>query len=402
MSDKILSGVKVVEMSTYLAGPICARILGDWGADVVKVEGMRGDPVRSLGMNLLSPVDDDENPVFFFANANKRIISLNQRVDEGREVMRKLVNEADVFITNNREDALKAMGLDFETLKEKNPRLIFAHVLGYGEKGPHANRPAFDFTTYFARSGFMNVMPDAETVPTYNVPGFGDLQLSMFLAGGVAAALYNREKTGKGDYVNTSLYHIGIYDLGIIMAGEPYASIYPISRRVPLSPIVCTYKCSDGEWYYLGCSDYNIYFPKICRVLGLDKWADDEEYASIMGMLSNAEEIRTTFDEKFIHKTSFEWETIFSDADIPGERVYKLQDVLKDEQAWANDFLVDVKFGSGNSSPLVTTPVRFRSAGTFDYRLPGGVGCNTDEILGEIGFSKEDIEKMKENKIVNG
>jgi len=402
MSEKVLSGVKVVEMSTYLAGPVCARILGDWGADVIKVEGRRGDPVRSLGMNLMAPTDDEENPVFFLANANKRIIALNLRSDEGKEIMQKLVAEADVFITNNREDALKAMGLDYDTLKKKYPRLVFAHVLGYGEKGPQANRPAFDFTTYFARSGFMNAMPDAESVPTSNVPGFGDLQLSMFLAGGVAGALYNREKTGKGDYVNVSLYHVGIFDLGILLAGQPYATVYPWSRSAPLSPICCTYKCSDGEWYYLGSSDYNVYFPKVCHALGLDEWAEDPEYCSIMGMLSNSVEIREKFDELFAKKTSHEWEKIFTEADVPSERVFKLQEVLEDEQAWANDFFVKMEYTNGNSSPLPTTPVRFGSMGKFDYRLPGGVGCNSVEILEELGISKEEIEKMKENNVIAG
>lgn len=401
MSEKILSGIKVVELSTYLAGPVCARILGDWGADVIKVEGVRGDPVRSLGMNLLTPTDDEENPVFFFANANKSIISLNLRTDDGKEILQKLVSEADVFITNNREDALVSMGLDYDTLKEKYPKLIFAHVLGYGEKGPQAARPAFDFTTYFARSGFMNVMPDAESVPTANVPGFGDLQLSMFLAGGIAGALFKREKTGKGDYVNVSLYHVGIYDLGIILAGQPYATVYPWSRSVPLSPICCTYKCSDGEWYYLGSSDYNVYFPKVCRALGLDEWAEDPEYCSIMGMLSNSKEIREKFDEIFACKTSHEWEKIFTEADVPSERVFKLEDVLEDAQAWDNDFFVKLQYENGGSSPLVTTPVRFKSAGLFDYRLPGGVGCDTIDILEKLGFSKDKIAALKDSKIVN-
>lgn len=402
MADKILSGVKVVEMATYLAGPACARILGDWGADVVKVEGIKGDPVRFLGTNMMAPTDDEENPVFFVPNLNKRIISLNQRTDEGKKIMQKLVSEADVFVTNYREEALEAMGLDYETLKKKYPKLIFAHVLGYGPKGPDCKRPGFDFTAYFARSGFMVDLADADGAPTSNSPGFGDFQLAMFLAGGISAALYKRTKTGKGDYVNVSLYHVGIYDFSLPMATEPYATLFPQSRMVPVCPIINPYKCKDGEWFYLGSSDYIVYFPKICRVLGLDDFAENPDYTDIMGMLMHREEIREAFDKRFAEKTSLEWDKLMREADIPAERVYHFGDVLKDEQAWANDFLVEVDYENGNTGTLTTTPVRFESMGLSDMKLPGGVGCDTVEILDEIGIDKAEFEKLKEGNVVNG
>lgn len=403
MSDNILSGIKVVEMSTYVAGPMCARVLGDWGADVIKVESYRGDPVRVLGMNMLAPTDDEENPAFFVTNANKNVIAINQRKDEGKEIMQKLVCEADVFITNFRSEALAAMGLDYEALKAKNPRLVFAHILGFGEKGPDAGRAAFDFTTYFARSGFMHAMADSEGAPTINAPGFGDNQLAMFLAGGISAALYKREKTGVGDYVNVSLYHCGIFAFAIPLAGEPYATMYPYTRTHPLTPLVNTYKCADGVWYYLGTPDYITYFARAARALGLDALADDDEYNSIMGMLMNVEEIVQMFDEKFIQKTSLEWKAVFDTADVPGEIVCTWQDVLKDEQAYANDFLMKLHYSNGNDGVLVTTPVRFGSMEILDYtKVPGGVGCNSVEILEKLGMSKEEIDKLKEDKVIAG
>ena len=402
MSENILSGIKVVEMSTYVAGPTCARILGDWGADVIKVEGYRGDPVRMLGMNMLAPTDDEENPAFFVTNANKRIIALNQRKDEGKEIMQKLLMEADVFVTNFRKEALAAMGLDYDTLKEKNPRLVFAHILGYGEFGPDATRPGFDFTAYFARSGFMHAMADNDGPPTINAPGFGDNQLAMYLAGGISAALYKREKTGVGDYVNVSLYHVGIYAFAVPLAGEPYATMYPYTRSHPLTPLVNTYKCSDGVWYYLGTPDYITYFSRAAHALGLGELADNEDYNSIMGMLMNVEEIVKMFEEKFIQKTSLEWRKIFDEADVPGEIVSNWQDVLHDEQAYANGFLEKMKYANGNEGVLATTPVRFGSMGKFDYRLPGGVGCNSVEILEGLGMSRNEIDKLKENGVING
>lgn len=401
MVDNILSGVKVVELSTYVAGPVLARVLGDWGADVVKVEGYHGDPVRQLGINLMSPTEDEENPVFFFGNANKRCIALNQREDEGREIMNKLLMEADVFVTNTRSEALESMGIDYDTLKEKNPRLIFAHILGYGKKGPIANRPAFDFTTYFARSGFMDAIADKAGSPTVNAPGFGDIQLAMFLVAGIAGALYKREKTGKGDYVDVSLYHVGIFDFGLLLASEPYESLYPWTRTEPLSPLVNSYRCKDGEWYYLGTPDFITYWEPTCKALGMPELIDDPKYNNIFAMLENRSEIREIFDKKFAEKTCREWEEIFQEADIPSERVFDFQDVLKDEQAWANDFFVELEYENGNSGPLVTTPVNFNSVDRPTMKLPGGVGCDTEEIMKELGYNDEKIATMKEQRIVN-
>ena len=178
--------------------------------------------------------------------------------------------------------------------------------------------------------------------------------------------------------------------------------MYPYTRTHPLSPVVNTYKCSDGNWYYLGSSDFNVYFPKAARALGLDEIAENEDYCTIMGMLMNVEEIVKMFEDKFIQKTTHEWKKIFDDADVPGEIVFTWQDVLHDDQALENGFLEKIDYSNGNKGLLATTPVRFGSMGKFDYRLPGGVGCNSVEILEELGISKEEIEKMKEEKIIAG
>lgn len=400
MAEKILNGIKVVEMASYLAGPTCARVLGDWGADVIKVEGINGDPVRVLGMNMMTPIDDDENPVFFGPNVNKRIISINQRTQEGKEIMQKLLSEADVFITSFRDEALANMGLDYTTLSAKYPRLIFAHILGYGAKGPDAKRPGFDFTAYFARSGLMADLADKGGNPTGNAPGFGDFQLAMFLAGGISAALYHRTQSGKGDYISTSLYHVGIHDFSLVLSCEPYATVLPQSRLEPVSPIVNAYKCSDGEWFYLGCSDYLLYFPRVCRALGIDEWAENEDYCEIWGMLSRRSEIRERFDGIFATKTRDEWMEIMTEYDVTAEKCAHFGDVIKDEQAWANDFLLKIDYKNGNKGILTSTPVRFESMGLPPMKLPGGVGCDSVEILKELGVSDEDIARFKEERVI--
>ena len=247
----------------------------------------------------------------------------------------------------------------------------------------------------------MNVMADSEGPPTINAPGFGDIQLGTYLAGGISAALYNREKSGQGEYVNVSLYHCGIFNFSVPLSAEPYATMYPYTRSHPLTPLVNTYKCSDGEWYYLGTPDYITYFARACRALGLEEMAENEDYSSIMGMLMNVEDIVKIFDEIFIQKPSTEWKKIFDEADIPGEIVCRWKDVLSDEQAYANTFLKRLNYTNGNTGVLPTTPIRFGSMDIHDYdHLPGGVGCDTVEILKEIGIGKEDADKLKASKAV--
>ena len=399
----VMQGVKVVEMATYNAGPTAARILGDWGADVVKIENYHGDTLRPLGMNLLAPIDDDENPVFFMANSNKKIIALNIKTQEGLDIAHKLISEADVFITNTRTDALKRVGLDYDTLSLKYPRLIFGHILGYGEEGPLKDRPAFDFSTYFARSSFMSTMADKNGPPTSNAPAFGDHQLALAIAGGIGAALYGREKTGRGDYVHASLYHMGIYGFALLMVSDYYEASYPITHDEPLSPLVTVYKSKDDKWFYIASPDYLTYFPKVCDVLGLEELKNDERYNDIVGMLTNSVEIKRQLQEAIIKFDVDELVTMFLDGNIPSEKVFTIPDVRNDAQVWANDFMVEVEYKNGSKGQMVTSPIRLKSMGKgFDYqRIPGGLGAESADVLRDMGYSDADIQKLKEIGAVN-
>ncbi len=404
MAEKILQGLKVVDMSIMIAGPTTSRTLGDWGADVIKIENFNGDTLRPLGMNLLSPIDDDENPTFHIANANKRMIPVNVKTAGGQEIVHKLVSEADVFITSFRQEALQRLGLDYDTLSQKYPKLIYAHVLGYGETGPLKDRAAFDYSTYFARSGFMNMVPDREGPPSFNVPAFGDNQLALSLLSGINLALYNREKTGKGDYVHASLYHVGIYALGFVHAADFYTQgIVPGTHSDPQSPLLTVYKCADGEYLYMASPDYITYFPKVCNLLGMPELGQNEDYNDIMGMLMNKMEIRDMIQEKMYAKTSLEWAELFAEASIPAERIFSAKDVREDPQVHANEFMKWVTHGNGNKSPMASTPTRLRSMGNgFDYEfLPGGIGAEAQEILKEMGYNEDDMKRLKDEGVVN-
>lgn len=239
-----LKGLKVVDLTTFLATPTTGRILGEWGADVIKVEAFKGDPCRvNQAVVFGMPSSDEENLAFDVANFHKRFVALNLKTEKGLEVMMKLLAEADVFITNTRTKSLAKMGLDWETLHEKFPRLIMGHGLGYGKKGPEKDAAGFDVTCYMGRGGVFGTTVNKGDSPMIPTNGYGDYQCSVFLVAGILAALQGREKTGEGDYVTCALQHAGIYTLatGMISAQygqpvpeEPSRGQQPAEQRLPL------------------------------------------------------------------------------------------------------------------------------------------------------------------------
>ena len=205
-----LEGVKVVEMSTVVAAPTTARMLCAYGADVIKVEGLDGDVMRTGGVHEYTPYADDLNPLFTIHNSNKKFISLNYKTAEGKKILLDLIKDADVFITNVREKSLVRNGLDYETIKEINPSLIYAHFKGYGDKGPAANDPGFDISAFWMRSGPLGDWQTKGSFPFLPTYAFGDMVTSSSFLSGILMALYGREKTGKGTKVNISLFASGI------------------------------------------------------------------------------------------------------------------------------------------------------------------------------------------------
>ena len=236
---KPLEGIKVVELSTMLAGPMTARLLAEWGADVIKVESMNGDPWRKQYGTSLSPYTEHANPNFDMQNINKRFVAFNMRTPEGKEAMMKLLATADVFLTNYRVQALEQMGLTYDQLKDQFPKLVHASVLGYGSEGAEKNRPGYDYTAFCARTGFLRDFAPAGGPPIMTVAGVGDHSVAISLAGGIAAALFKRTKTGVGDKVDVSLLQMGTYIFtGGILNGFN-------GREYPRDRYNCAHACSN-------------------------------------------------------------------------------------------------------------------------------------------------------------
>lgn len=396
---KPMEGIRVVELSTMLAGPMTARVLAEWGADVIKVETLNGDAWRKQAGTTLSPCTENANPNFDMQNLNKRFVSLNLRTQAGHEAMIKLLERADVFLTNFRVQALEGMGLAYEQLKDRFPRLIHAGVLGYGDKGPDKDRPGYDYTAFFSRSGLMADLPPAGAGPLVPIGGVGDHSVAVALAGGIAAAMFRRERTGLGDKVDVSLLQIGSFigSTGILNGFN--------GRKLPRDRYDCghagsnTYQGSDGEWLYLAVIDYRR-FPEFCELIGMPEIATDPKYSTSEAYYKNKAELTHIFDGVFAQHPVDYWDKILEEHDLPHEVLRHFKDVPNDPQAIANHYVHNYEYPDGTKTVFVNGPVHFASVDPeqFSYNTSGPIGRDTAQVLKELGYSEEKIAEMYEAK----
>ncbi|AWB30840.1 CaiB/BaiF CoA transferase family protein [Clostridium botulinum] len=396
-----LEGVKVVELSSFVAAPSCSKLLADWGADVIKIEPIQGDNIRVVGGVYNSPARDDENPMFELENGNKRGIAINTRSEKGKEVLGKLLKDADVFVTNVREKALQRSGLSYDQLKDKYPSLIHAHILGYGEKGPLKDKPGFDYTAYFARGAVSTSLMEKGTSPANTNAGFGDHYAGMSLAAGILAALHRKTLTGKGDRVTVSLYHTAIFGMGLMITTAQYGNKMPLSRRTPNNPLATTYRCKDDRWIQLALLKYDAWFPKFCKeVINRPDLIEDSRFNKQSEVVKHVETFVGILEGEFIKKDLKEWADLLDKADLPYEKLQYCENILEDEQAWANDYLFKTTYDSGNTGVLVNSPVKFSEAGMRPYKAAPKIGEDTEVVLTSLGYSKEEIEEMRKEESI--
>lgn len=397
---KPLKDVRIIELSTFVAAPTCAKVLSDWGADVIKVEAPFGDSARTAGAIFKMPIKEEENPLFENVNSNKRGVCLNIKSKEGKEALYKLIKNADVFITNNRTESLKRNGLSYEQLSEKFPNIIFAQILGYGEKGKDKDKPGFDYTAYYARSGIMGTLMEKDTSPLNPAAGFGDHQAGMFLAAGVCAALYKKKCTSKGEKVTVGLFHTGLFGMATMIPSAQYGNNWPVSRKNPNSPLMNSYKCKDEKWIQIAIIEYNKYFAKFSKVIGREDLINDDEVNTLAAVSKNKGHMVKILENEFAKKNLAEWTRLLNDADLPFEKVQVWEDIIEDEQAWDNDYLRKIKYENGHEGVLVNTPVKFKEMGLPEANRAPKIGEHTEEVLLEIGYSKEQIKNLKDNKAI--
>lgn len=395
---KPLEGIRVLELTTFVAAPCCGRLLADLGADVIKIERPDGDAWRETGKNYNPRFNDDANPVFDIYNSGKRFVSLNLKSPEGMGVFRSLLAESDIFITNTRPQALKRLGIAYEDLKEEFPGLIYAIVLGYGEEGPDADKPAFDTTAFWARSGFLRdqSLITGDYVPVTPPFSAGDTVTGIVLMGEICAALVNRFRTGKGDYVRSGLYHNSIFTLGTmeIIAQKPWGRQFPTDRLNASVP-GGLYQCADGEWIFIAVGYAPAYLPALYTMIGKPELKEDPRFQTQEARVENKQALYELFRDGFLAESSSHWLKLSEEFDLPLVRLNHYSDVTTDEQAWANGYLENVHFRSGMEAVMPSSPISMDSVGHLQTHCAGHIGEDTETVLREAGYTSEEIAQMR-------
>ena len=397
-----LEDVKVVEVGVWVAGPAAGCILADWGADVIKIEPRgAGDPARQFFFGMLG-LDFPLNPVFENDNRGKRGIALDLATEEGRAVLLELVDRADVFLTNARLAGLARRGLDAESLLERNPRLVYAAITGYGLEGPDADRAAYDVGAYWARAGLAALLSQPGGPPPFQRGGMGDHGAAMSAAAAVSAALFRREKTGKGQMVSTSLLRQGLYTVSfdLSIAVRLGTSVAPADRKVMTNPAINNYCDSQGRWFWIVGLEGPRHWPALARAAGHPEWIDDPRFADTAQRAVNAGELIAMLDEIFATRTREEWGRIFDqENELWWAPVQTLDEVLADPQVHAAGGLVEVPDGVGTTL-LPATPVDFADTPCQPRSMAPELGEHSDEILSELGRSAEEIAELRERGAV--
>ncbi len=402
LKDMPLSGIKVIELANVVAAPSASEMLCAYGAEVIKVEAASGDILRRSGEQLDIPCEDYRNPIFTMHNNGKKLISIDLKKKDGKEALMKLLEDADIFITNMRLQPLKNLGFNYKALKDRFPRLIFADFSGFGKKGPDARRRAYDATAFWMRSGAVSDWVAKGSVPFTPAYGFGDIAVSFIFLSGILMALVARERTGHGTELSTSLMAGGVWCNGNALIKSQFHQHHNPDQLYPLDMFANYYLCSDGRWLGLFVNNYEAELRKISKLLGIEDIADDPRFESYdtLRKYGSAHEAVLRLNKIFLQKTSAEWKKLLTAHDIACEVVSQINEIVDDEQVKANNFLEEVEFKDGLKLQVPVPPITFSEYTRREIKPTGKIGEDTEQVLKDSGFSDEQIEILKSKKII--
>jgi len=399
----LLQGIKVIEFAQWMAAPAAAAILGDWGADVIKIEDpLRGDALRGYVETRPDYPKMEINAPFELDNRNKKSVAINLRHKSGQEIVHRLVKGADIFITNFRAKALERLCLDYESLGSINPRLIYAELSGYGEVGPDKEQPGFDRSAYFARSGIQDILREPGAAPTCMRPAFGDHMSSGFFVAAILGALWCRERTGIAQKVSLSLFHCGVWQLGTdiqvsLVSGK---DIPKASRNTAGNPLTNHYKTKDDRWIVLAMPQSDRYWPRLCEAIGRKDLELDPRYANHQLRSQNAASLISLLDEVFATETYANWKKTLDKYDNVFGLIQSPIEVTNDTQAWADGIFTSIEHPTAGKVKVITAPGRFSKTPAQPTTAAPELGQHTEEVLIDIGYTWDDILRLKEEQAI--
>jgi len=389
-----LAGIRVIELASFVAAPAAGALLADLGAEVIKVEVPWGE-IYCHSLPRYAGFDSDFGlaPHFQMDNRGKRSVALDLALPQAVEALQRLVDRADVLLTNVLPSRLAKFGLDPATLQAKRPELIVARLSGYGPEGPEADSPAFDYSTYWARTGFMDMLHEPDAPPAFQRPGMGDHSASLALVVGVLSALRQRERGEAGQVIDVALQHIGFYIIGNDAATTLVTGQTPPrhDRRAARNPLWNHYPTQDGRWIFLVMIESDRYWPEFTRAVGLESLRDDARFKGAVERYRNSAELIRILDAQFTSKPLPEWKQQLAKHRLIWAPVLTLAEAVEDPQAEAFGSFPTVQHPTEGPFRTVGPPLRMSGCALAGTAPAPALGADTEAALREAGVPEDDI-----------
>lgn len=396
----MMEGIKVVEVGLFALVPAAAAVLAEWGADVVKIEHpVQGDPVRGLAAWGIKPGTGGFSYMWEVCNRGKRSVGVDVATPDGLEIVLSLAERADVFLTSFLPSARRKLGIDVEHVTARNPTIIYGRGSGQGPRGDEADAGGFDGAAYWNRCGIGSAATPVDSPEPVALPGpgFGDLQTGMHLAGGIAAALWRRERTGRGAVVDTSLLASGLWAMQGSLAGSAVAGTTELPKRrrnENSNPLVLAYPTSDGRYVSLMMLGSDRYWPGLCDAIGRPDLTTDDRFATARDRAVNSVACVAELDAVFSARPLAHWQGALATQAGPWAVVAHAAEATADPQARHNGYVQDVDYGDGRSIPMVVAPVQLDETAPALRPAPEH-GAHTEEVLLELGYDWDEIIRLK-------
>ena len=405
-SQGALTGVKVLDFSRILAAPFCSQILADYGADVIKIEQPgQGDETRSWqgqGEQTIWNTKDPTSLYFAAINRNKRSLTLDLKKQEAKEIVYELVKTSDVVLENFVPGKADELGIGYDTLAAKNPKIVYASVSGYGSSGPYAQRAGYDAIAA-AEGGLMHITGHSNAGPVRPGLGMTDMSTGLYTHGAIMAALFAREKTGLGQHISASLFetqislliNIGSNWLNRQVDGQRFGAAHP--SIVPYN----TWRCKDGMWLALAANNQN-QFGILCKRIGKPELVQDPLFATNALRVENRKAMDNILDDVFASKSIADWLNTLDGSGLAHGPVNTIEKAFAHPQIQARDMIQDLPWDALASREMkaIGVPVKFSNTPGSVRRHPPGLGEHTEDVLGEIGYDKAKIQKLRDSKVV--
>jgi crotonobetainyl-CoA:carnitine CoA-transferase CaiB-like acyl-CoA transferase len=397
--DNIFSGLKVVDLASFIAGPSAAVILSDFGADVIKVEAPAGELWRHA--NKIPPQPQAEDAyAWHLNNRNKRGMTLDLKSPGAAPVLERLVRWADVLIVNTPHPARRRLKLEYDDVVRWNPGLIYADVTGFGDNGPDANLPGFDITAYWARSGLLSMTRDAGAPPTWPVSGSGDNATAVGLYSAIVTALYRRERTGKGAHVTTSLLAEGVWSASVsIQAALCGATFYGLHDRMhPANAAMNVYRAADGAWFLLLVTPDKL--EAVAKAIGRADLLTDPRFADPAKLMANMPQLAVILDQVFAGQPMAHWYEVFNGVHVTFGAVRDPLEVINDPQLRANEIVVPLEGAGGKLTSTISSPIQVHGVSKVPAQRAPGLGEHNEEILRQLGFDANGIDGLRASGVI--